>query len=880
MRPRVVWAMAMLWLATVAGVCAASVERVEEVWRSPGGRRGDLQVNEGDGSLWLVEGANVAHWSCDGELLNRSPALCQPQWLAPNPADGSCWVSQGPGAGLAHLGADARVLSVTPGFDRVAGLTLSPCDGSVWVTHYAYGPLHGWIFSRVSASGQELVRWQLLYSESGSAAGLIVDPADGSIWVLTSEGVTRARADGTRLWQAPGFDPVGDADPSDQSLWVAVADGAVAHLSANGELLWQSGDLIGGGFNASRIHVSHTDRSVWISFSRWYQDVSVARSAAWVLSDQSVHLDASGAALPAPVGYLRFFSDLDGSAWAQVWGSGAMTHYSSDGQVIGVFTGSLPRAYDQTRNAFWSVDDLELRYLGPDGAVLWQQERPSGLRLAGRSVNPQDGSVWAVDRDGLVRLSPTGEVLARRGAPVENMHSLTVSPYDGTWWVSDGFSLTHLSADGAVLSQYLPYDGWLSEPVIDPADGSLWWVCNDTTTETGPRAFVRHLGRDGILLWTVAYPVNMAGPTLAPDGSAWVASLYPDEGTRTIAHLSATGEPLGTPVALPAELIGRSVNEIEFLPTDGSFLMSGAGRPPSVDACSGWLCRVAGDGSLLWEREGLCFPSSIAVNPADGSFWVAYWREEYYCELGPPSAVMHYAPDGTELWRGRAFDAPADLALDPRDGSVWVSASGDEQIVHLQLMALFPDVSADSWAYDAIAACAEAGIVAGFPGGNYRPEIEVTRDQMAVYIARALALPTGDAAVQVPSGVAEPTFPDVDAEHWAYRYVEYCVGASIVEGFPDGGYHPGEAVNRGQMAVYVARALVTPSGDAALPDPPDEPTFPDVTADNDWSWCYQHVEYCAAEGIVQGYWDGYHPERLVTRDQMAVYIARAFALPM
>jgi hypothetical protein len=44
-------------------------------------------------------------------------------------------------------------------------------------------------------------------------------------------------------------------------------------------------------------------------------------------------------------------------------------------------------------------------------------------------------------------------------------------------------------------------------------------------------------------------------------------------------------------------------------------------------------------------------------------------------------------------------------------------------------------------------------------------------------------------------------------------------------------------------------------------------------------WSYAHIEYCAAEEIVAGYPDGtYKPTRSVTRDQMAVYIARAFAL--
>jgi len=60
--------------------------------------------------------------------------------------------------------------------------------------------------------------------------------------------------------------------------------------------------------------------------------------------------------------------------------------------------------------------------------------------------------------------------------------------------------------------------------------------------------------------------------------------------------------------------------------------------------------------------------------------------------------------------------------------------------------------------------------------------------------------------------------------------------------------------------------------------PPSTPSFPDVTSD---FWAYTHIEYCVGQGVVRGYEDGsYHPEVTVTCDQMAVYIARAFQLPI
>ena len=56
------------------------------------------------------------------------------------------------------------------------------------------------------------------------------------------------------------------------------------------------------------------------------------------------------------------------------------------------------------------------------------------------------------------------------------------------------------------------------------------------------------------------------------------------------------------------------------------------------------------------------------------------------------------------------------------------------------------------------------------------------------------------------------------------------------------------------------------------------PAFPDVTATNTWAWCFKHVQYIAGLNppVVRGYSDGtYRPEVAVTRDQMAVYVARA-----
>jgi hypothetical protein len=161
-------------------------------------------------------------------------------------------------------------------------------------------------------------------------------------------------------------------------------------------------------------------------------------------------------------------------------------------------------------------------------------------------------------------------------------------------------------------------------------------------------------------------------------------------------------------------------------------------------------------------------------------------------------------------------------------------------------------------------------VVAGYPDGTYRPGWEVTRDQMAVYMARALNLPTA---------AFEGSFSDVTTSQWAWPWIEALVRAGVVQGYPGGIYRPGQNVSRGQMAVYVARgiygALTVPSGPANghfsdVPDYTPGPAHP----------YYDFIEFTVAQNVVKGYPDGtYRPEANVTRDQMAVFVWKGFVMP-
>jgi len=157
-------------------------------------------------------------------------------------------------------------------------------------------------------------------------------------------------------------------------------------------------------------------------------------------------------------------------------------------------------------------------------------------------------------------------------------------------------------------------------------------------------------------------------------------------------------------------------------------------------------------------------------------------------------------------------------------------------------------------------------IVSGYPDGTYRPAVQVDRASMAVYMARALDLPTA---------AYEGLFPsDVPGTQWAWPWIEALARAGIVAGFGGGYYQPALIVNRDAMAVYVARGIW---GGMDVPSGPGSATFVDVPISY---WAYDEIEYCVANDVVRGY-DPTHyiPGNPVTRDQMAVFVYKGFVMP-
>jgi hypothetical protein len=214
-------------------------------------------------------------------------------------------------------------------------------------------------------------------------------------------------------------------------------------------------------------------------------------------------------------------------------------------------------------------------------------------------------------------------------------------------------------------------------------------------------------------------------------------------------------------------------------------------------------------------------------------------------------------------------------------------------------MADFEDVPQDHLFHKAIESIFRDRITVGCDVGLYCPDDQVTRAQMAIFLARWKA---GGSANLPASGTVDgkpydcvnggtSIFTDVTPTDVSCRSVHYIAAQNITSGCYATEFCPALTVGRDEMAAFVARALVAPAGGSGVPlvYGPDPDTgfayscdlsspdlyFTDIGIDH--PFC-KHIHLLWAKGIVSGCGDGQYCHLTdVTRGQMAKFLANAMA---
>jgi hypothetical protein len=182
----------------------------------------------------------------------------------------------------------------------------------------------------------------------------------------------------------------------------------------------------------------------------------------------------------------------------------------------------------------------------------------------------------------------------------------------------------------------------------------------------------------------------------------------------------------------------------------------------------------------------------------------------------------------------------------------------------------FSDVPTVDPFFDHIAVLADTGIATTCREGAYCPSDAITREQMAVFVIRALM---GGDVFTYPT---TPYFTDVPTTHASFRHIQKMREMGITIGCTGTTYCPADPVTRGQMAVFLVRARLGLSSTQTFPYS-TTPYFTDVPPTHSQ---FPFIQKLRDLGITAGctattYCDG--DQNL--RGQMGVFVTRGLVAP-
>ncbi len=196
------------------------------------------------------------------------------------------------------------------------------------------------------------------------------------------------------------------------------------------------------------------------------------------------------------------------------------------------------------------------------------------------------------------------------------------------------------------------------------------------------------------------------------------------------------------------------------------------------------------------------------------------------------------------------------LALKPWEAVVWKVTPGEKVDFSQCKVTGFNDIIDYPWAYNAIAALEEKGIVNRVSNNWYGPGQNITRGDYAMFLVRALGL----------SDAAAENFADVPADAEYAKELAIGKAAGILQGVGDNKFNPEAQITRQDMMTMTSRAM-------KLAGSTDLSSFSDSGMIADYA--SSHVSAMVAEGLIKGNADGtINPLGNTTRAEAAVIMNR------
>lgn len=166
----------------------------------------------------------------------------------------------------------------------------------------------------------------------------------------------------------------------------------------------------------------------------------------------------------------------------------------------------------------------------------------------------------------------------------------------------------------------------------------------------------------------------------------------------------------------------------------------------------------------------------------------------------------------------------------------------------------FSDVPTNHGFYTEIMYLVDRGVIS--QTGAFGVDQKVTREEVAVMVSKAVGL---------SGGKTKTPFKDVPSTSASSGYIKSAVDAGVLSGFTDGTFRPKQIVNRGEMAIFLAKAFKLTTESTTK--------FKDMSSS---MASYSSVKKIVQAKITTGYSDGtFRPTQTLTRGQISAFLARA-----
>jgi hypothetical protein len=364
---------------------------------------------------------------------------------------------------------------------------------------------------------------------------------------------------------------------------------------------------------------------------------------------------------------------------------------------------------------------------------------------------------------------------------------------------------------------------------------------------TGTDATMFSIGAGG------ANPCPTLTPTINPGSNCTIVIMFKPttEGAKTATLRITSNDPSGS-IDVPLTGTGAVAPVISVAPTSKDF------GNVNVDSTASHVFTISNTGTAD------LVVTLIELTGQDAAMFSFEAGGTYPCPSLTPTVLAGQNCSVVVRFRPTSEGAKtASLRITSNDpsGPVDVPLTGVGTWV-----SVFNDCPETQWAEDYINSIYYAGVTGGCAAGMYCPTNNVTREQMAAFIVRAVeGEPPSD---YCDTGIS---FTDVQTTSPFCKYIKRLVELGVTQGCAAGMYCPTDNVLRQQMAAFIVRAV---EGEPPANYCDTGISFADVEPTGVFcKYIKRLVELGVTQGCVAG---AYCPVNNVLRDQMAAFLARAF----